>query len=186
MEWGLMEKNGIEMLTGEFSVTLDDAGRISLPKRLREILDIDKVWVTRGIDRCLCLYTIEQYDELRKKIINKIKNQYSADAISLRRRILGAQDLDVDKQGRILLPPMLREWAGLFKNCVVLAQSDYIEILAEDNYRTYLNTSEDNFRIGLEKLGSVTTEEKGDDDTGNSHSGAAGGNDSVSGAEGRG
>jgi MraZ protein len=180
-----MEKNGIEMLTGEFSVTLDDAGRISLPKRLREILDIDKIWVTRGIDRCLCLYTIDQYDDLRKKIINKIKNQFSVDAISLRRRILGAQDLDIDKQGRILLPPMLREWAGLFRNCVILAQEDYIEIWAEDNYKTYLNASEDDFRIGFEKLGSVNAEEKGGDDTGSSYAGAAGRDNTVSGTEGQ-
>jgi hypothetical protein len=74
----------------------------------------------------------------------------------------------------------------LFRNCVVLGQDDYIEIWAEDNYRTYLNASESDFRIGFEKLGSVTAEEKGDDDTGNSYAGVTGRDDTVSGAEGQG
>jgi len=180
-----LEKNGLEILTGEFSVTLDDAGRINVPKRLRETLETEKIWVTRGIDRCLCLYTIEQYDDLRNKVINKTKNQFGVDFISLRRRILGAQELDIDKQGRILLSPMLREWAGLFRNCVVLGQCDYIEIWAEDRYREYLNNSEDDFRTGFEKLGSMIMEEKDDDGTGGSYTGTPGGNDTVSGAEGK-
>ena len=180
-----MGKIGFDILTGEYTVTLDEAGRINLPKRLRDILEKDKVWLTRGIDRCLRLYASVRFDEMRTAIIDTT-NQFIVNDSSLRRRILAAQDLDIDKQGRILVPPMLREWAGLYRDCVVIGQYDYVEIWAEDRYKEYLNASEDEFRVGSEKLGAKIMKDKEINNDGDrSHSGIAGGNDAIARPEGQ-
>ena len=162
-----MGKIGLnDRLIGEYPVTLDDAGRISLPKRFRDILK-DKVWVTRGSEACLRLYTPERFDEMLENDIDESDNRFFVKDRSKRRRILAAQDIEIDKQGRILIPSLMRESTGLFRHSVVLGQYHYVEIWAEDRYKARLNADEDEFN-----------------DTG-SYSGVAGTDDTVSGAEGR-
>ena len=149
------------MLTGEYSATLDETGRISLPRRLRDILGISNVVLTNGFDNCLVLYTVEKWMEQRKIILNKT-NQFSAKNRAIRRRIIGpAQEIEIDKQGRIQVPPNQRDYAGLSKDCIVLGQYDYVEIWAEDTYKAYLSDSEEDFLTGSEELGIGINENSG-------------------------
>ena len=149
------------MLTGEYSATLDETGRISLPRRLRDILGISNVVLTNGFENCLVLYTVEKWMEQRKTILDKT-NQFSAKNRAIRRRIIGpAQEIEIDKQGRIQVPPNQRDYAGLSKDCIVLGQYDYVEIWAEDTYKAYLNDSEEDFLTGSEELGIGINENSG-------------------------
>jgi MraZ protein len=175
------------MWTGEYNVTLDETGRISLPRKLRDILEKDKVVLTRGVDTCLWLYPADKWKVLRSSVMRQT-NPFSDQDRSIRRRIIGpANELEIDKQGRIPVALMLKNFAGLSKDCVILGQEDYVEIWDENKYREYLNSSEGDFRTASEELGArMMKEEELGDGTGRSHTGAAGGNDSVSGAEGRG
>jgi MraZ protein len=74
----------------------------------------------------------------------------------LRRRIIGsAQEVEIDKAGRIAIPQSLRDFAGLSKDCVILGQLDYMEIWNIDRYRNYTSSTEAEFRMSFEELGSM-------------------------------
>jgi len=177
----------IGILSGEYNVTLDDTGRIALPHCLREILEKDKVVLTKGADSCLWLYSVQQWDEQEEFIINTTNRYSSKGRIMLQHFIGPKKTLDMDKQGRILIPPTLRDHAGLSKECIVLGQYDYVEIWAEDRYRAHLEASVDDFKAGLEELGGKIMMIKDVGNDGNSaHAGIAGGSGAVSGSEGQG
>jgi MraZ protein len=172
-------------LTGEDKVTLDDTSRISLPRRLRGILGKD-VWLTKGSGDCLWLFTPGQWEEMRESIIAST-NPFDPEDGALRRHYVGpAHALEIDKQGRIPVKPELRGWAGLDKECIVLGQSNYVEIWAAERYQEYQNTSKEELRTGSKKLGARIMEKRKRDDGIRSYAGSAGRNNTVSGAEGQG
>jgi MraZ protein len=174
------------MLSGEYNVTLDDTGRIALPHSLREILEKDKVVLTKGADSCLWLYSVRQWEEQEQLIISTTNRYSSKGRIMLQHFIGPKKTLDMDKQGRILIPPTLRDHAGLSKDCIVLGQCDYVEIWAVDRYRAHLEASVDDFKAGLEELGDKIMMIKDVGSNGNSaHSGIAGGSTAVSRSEGQ-
>ena len=143
----------MESLTGEFKITLDDKGRLSLPARLRSALSDPNLVLTEGMDDCLCLYPPEEWKALVKTIMNTT-SEFSAHGRIVRRRIIGPSvPVEIDKMGRIPVAQTLREFAGLSRECVVLGQYDYIEIWAEDRYREYLKAHEEEFISGSEELG---------------------------------
>ena len=172
------------MFGGEFNVTLDDASRIALPRRIREALETDKIVITKGIDKCLWLYTTNEWKKLEDQIVDGT-NIFDDEDRTIRRRIIGPnQVIDIDKQGRILIPPTLRIYAGLNKDCIVLGQYNYIEIWSEGRYQAYLDASEEIFKSARRKLADRMKREKGlayD----SSRSGAVGASSALPGAEGR-
>jgi MraZ protein len=145
----------MESLTGEFKTTLDDKGRISLPARLRNALEGRSVYLTRGMDDCLWLYPSDEWKVLVNTIMSAT-SQFSASSRNIRRRIIGpSQEVEIDKAGRIPVPASLREFAGRFKECVVLGQYESIEIWAEDHYREYLKAHEAEFISDSEELSDI-------------------------------
>jgi len=173
------------MLSGEYNVTLDDTGRIALPRCLRDVLEKDQVVLTKGADSCLWLYPAEQWKEQERIILNTT-NRYSKEGRIIMQHFIGPQkELDMDKQGRILIPPTLRDHAGLSRDCIILGQYDYVEIWAEDRYRAHLQSSVDVLNAGLEELGAMI-KERGDDAGNSAHAGTAGRDHAVSRSEGRG
>jgi MraZ protein len=145
----------MESLTGEYRITLDDKGRLSLPVRLRNALADSALKLTHGEDDCLWLYPIEEWRALVKTIMDTT-SPFSARNRALRRKIIGPSiDVELDKAGRIPVAQSLREFGGLSKDCVVLGQIDYIEIWAEERYRSYMDAHEEEFRQGSEELGSL-------------------------------
>jgi len=173
------------MLSGEYSVTLDDTGRIALPRNLRDELEKGQVVLTKGADDCLWLYPAEQWEE-QKRIIIEGTNRYSRHGRILMQHFIGPEKyLDMDKQGRILIPPPLRDHAGLSRDSIILGQFDYIEIWAEDRYRAHLQSSVDDFKAGLEEFG-AKIKGRGDSVGNSSHAGIAGGDHTVPRSEGQG
>ena len=137
------------ILSGEFEVTLDDTGRINLPRRLR-FLENDRVIITKGADPCLWLYIAEDWRNVLKDIVVST-NPYSAKDRDIRRRFIGpAQEVEIDKQGRILISSHLREFAGLTKDCLIVGLYDYIEIWEPGRYKSY-QISEDEIKNRLEE-----------------------------------
>jgi MraZ protein len=114
------------MFGGEFNITLDDMGRISLPRRLREVWGEEAV-LTRHKDGCLRLYTTERWQKIvEKELLNKT-TQFSDNDVALRRS-LSSTMVEIDKQGRITINPFQREHAGLIKDCFLVGQFEYYEI----------------------------------------------------------
>jgi MraZ protein len=112
------------MLTGTFRHTLDAKGRVIIPARFRE--DLGAVFmVTRGMDKCLTLYSEADFEALQAKL----KESPSAATRTVVRYLIGsAHPLELDNNGRAVIPPNLREFAGLEKDVVIMGVSDRVEI----------------------------------------------------------
>lgn len=117
---------GDQMFMGEFNHTVDTKGRTMVPSKLRDQLG-STLFVTKGLDGCITLYTQEEFEKLQEKISSL--SMMNKSARTLRRLFIGsAQEIEIDKQGRILLPTPLREYAGISKDIVFVGNKDYIEI----------------------------------------------------------
>ena len=179
---GKLGENWKKMFNCEFSVTIDDTGRIALPRRLRDLLDKEVVLV-RGEENCLSLYTIEEWKKLEKLIFGST-NQFSQQDRALRRQY-GFTPVEIDKQGRILIPQNLRNYAKLSKECIILGQYEYIEVWAEDSLESYREASREQRRPVSEEISDNIKKKKDLENYGNNaHSGSAGRDNTVSGAEG--
>jgi MraZ protein len=152
----------MEMITGEFYVTLDEKGRISLPATLRRILDEEKLTLTQcNYENCLWLISTKEYTDKLKQYIRNTNLLTKKDR-DFRRRLFNSHSVEIDKAGRIPIVQGYRDFAGLVKDCIVLGQGDYIEIWDVERYRKYLVDSNDNFITASEELGSKLKNDEGD------------------------
>ena len=120
------------MFMGEYSHTIDTKGRLIIPSRFREELGETFV-VTKGLDGCLFVFSDEEWKALEIKLkslplTNKNARQFA------RFFVAGATPCELDKQGRILLPATLREFAGLEKDVVLTGMLNRIEIWSKDKW----------------------------------------------------
>ena len=122
-----MAKGGtVIMFMGEYSHTIDAKGRIIVPAKFRESLG-DNIVVTKGLDNCLFVYTSEDWRKFEEKL--RTLPLTNKDARKFTRFFLaGAAEMEVDKQGRILIPSVLREFAALEKDVVFVGVGSRIEI----------------------------------------------------------
>jgi MraZ protein len=146
----------MNLLTGEFRNTLDEKGRLSLPAKLRGELPGSEFVLTQGVDNCLWLFPPDQWANLSQKLMEST-SLFAAKARLVQRRILApAQEVEIDKLGRIAIPQSLREFAHLTKECVILGITKYLEIWDGDAYRKYLEDNETEFLAAAEELGGLT------------------------------
>lgn len=140
------------MFMGRYNHTIDPKGRLSIPSKYREILG-DEFVVSKGMDGCLFVYANEDWkvfeEKLASSLINPEARQFARFFLS------GAQYVTVDKQGRILMPQDLREFAGLEKDVVLAGTGGRIEIWSlekwdEINSQADINTiSQGMMNLGL-------------------------------------
>lgn len=128
------------MFKGEYSHTIDAKGRLIVPSKFREELGEEFV-VTKGLDGCLFAYPNNEWEKLEEKlnqlpISNKPARQFS------RFLLAGASSCEVDKQGRILLPSVLRDFANLTKDVVIIGVSSRVEIWSRDKWEAYCDDDE--------------------------------------------
>lgn len=120
------------MFMGEYHHSIDAKGRLIVPSKFREQLK-DEFVITKGFDGCLYGYTMEEWNNIEEKF--KSVTLTSKDARKfLRFFFSGASSCEVDKQGRILIPPNLREYAGLDKEIVSAGVYSRIEIWSKDRW----------------------------------------------------
>ena len=120
------------MFMGEYNHTIDAKGRLIVPSRFREILG-DAFVVTKGLDGCLFVYDNEEWKLFEEKlralpITNKEARQF------VRFFLAGAAEVEVGKQGRILIPNVLREFAGLAKDVALVGVGSRIEIWSRERF----------------------------------------------------
>ena len=128
------------MFIGEYSHNLDEKGRLSVPKKFRTDLEGGAV-VTRGLDGCLFLYTKREWEKLAEKLSNLPFAQANTRAFE-RLMLAGAMDVEVDKQGRIMLPEYLRGYAGLEKTVVVAGLYNRLELWDHVQWTAYKKRTE--------------------------------------------
>ncbi|MFD1176047.1 division/cell wall cluster transcriptional repressor MraZ [Paenibacillus puldeungensis] len=138
------------MFMGEFQHSIDDKGRIIIPAKFRDLLGTSFV-VTRGLDQCLFVYPMQEWEVLEQKL--KALPLMKADARAFTRFFFsGATECEWDKQGRVNLPSNLRQYAKLEKDCVVLGVSNRVEIWSRNTWEQYFQQSEETFNEIAEKL----------------------------------
>ncbi len=141
------------MLIGEFKHNIDDKGRLALPAKFRHELGSGAV-VTRGLDNCLFLYTKKEWEKLAEKLSALPISQSNSRAFS-RLMLAGAMDVEMDKQGRVVLPEYLREFAGLKKSTIIAGLYSRLEIWDEEKWNKYkLQTEAESGNIA-EKMGEL-------------------------------
>ncbi|MBN2652368.1 MAG: division/cell wall cluster transcriptional repressor MraZ [Spirochaetales bacterium] len=149
------------MLTGQYSNTFDEKGRLLIPSKIRNELAGDKVIVTSGVDKCLWVYHPAEWEKVVGEIMSST-SQFQSKARLLQRRIIApAVECDIDSAGRIRIPQPLRESAGLSKNAMILGIMNYIEIWDPEQYNSYLDESESQYLEAAELLGDVLASRNG-------------------------
>ena len=114
------------MFLGRFSHNLDAKGRLAIPAKFRGTL-ADGLVVTRGIDRCLSVYPMAAWQTLAERV--SALSISDPDARQFKRMVFAeAMDEELDAQGRIVLPPELRRYAGIDREAVVVGMNTYLEI----------------------------------------------------------
>ena len=114
------------MFMGEYSQSIDEKGRLIIPSKFR--FELGETFVlTRGLDGCLCVYPQAEWNILESKLRALPLTNKNARTIT-RFLVSGAATCELDKQGRILVPAALREYAGLEKEVVVTGNLERIEI----------------------------------------------------------
>jgi MraZ protein len=138
------------MFMGEFQHTIDVKGRLIVPSKFREGLG-DRFVATKGLDNCLFVYPMEEWRQLEIKL--KSLPFTKADARAFARFFFsGATECEVDKQGRILLPANLREYARLEKDVVVLGVSSRVEVWSREEWNNYSSKAEATYEEIAEKI----------------------------------
>ena len=122
----------MHMFMGEYNHTIDAKGRLIIPSKFREILG-DAFVVTKGLDGCLFVYDNEEWKRFEEKlrslpITNKEARQF------VRFFLAGATEAEVDKQGRILIPNVLREFAEITKDVGLVGVGSRIEIWSRERF----------------------------------------------------
>lgn len=150
-----MENLGAGLLTGEKRNTLDDKGRMLFPADFRAVLPDNELVITRGLDRCLWLFSPSVWSPLSDKIMQSASLFDRKSRAVVRRLVAPAQLLDIEKSGRILIPQSLREYARLEKDCIILSIPHYFELWDVREYENYLQGSETDFDRGTEEFGDI-------------------------------
>ena len=140
------------MFMSEYNHTVDTKGRLIVPSKFREQLG-DEFVVTKGMNGCLFVYANDDWSAFEQKLtslplINKEARKFA------RFFLAGAAQVEVDKQGRILLPANLRQFAGLEKDVVLVGVGSRIEIWSRENWENMDADSDmDDIAATMESLG---------------------------------
>ena len=142
------------MFYGEYLHSIDRKGRLILPAKFREVAKanfIEKFFVTRGLDKCLFMFSEEEWkaQEGKFKAIPFTKQQSRT---FNRLYFSGAVEIIPDKQGRILLPQYLKDFAEIKKDVTIVGVSNRVEIWARDKWQGFYGSSRQSFEDIAEKL----------------------------------
>ncbi len=138
------------MFIGEYTYSVDEKRRLSIPSNFRTSLGTSAV-VTRGIDSCLTVYPTKEWKELSKKLQNLPTAKGEARGF-VRILLSGAVQVKFDKLGRILLPDFLKKYAQIRKNVVIIGLGNKIEIWDKKVWEIYKTKTEAQVGSIAEKL----------------------------------
>jgi len=142
------------MFYGEYSHSIDRKGRLILPAKFREAAKgnfIEKFFVTRGLDKCLFMFAEEEWktQEQRFKSVSFTKQE---SRIFNRLYFSGAVEVLPDRQGRVLLPQYLKDFAEIKKDIVIVGVSNRIEIWSKEKWQEFYGSWRQSFEEIAEKL----------------------------------
>lgn len=142
------------MFYGEYEHAIDNKGRLIIPSKFRESFkeyEIGKFYINRGLDTCLFMFTENEWKTTETKL-RAISFTKSEARKFNRLYFSGACQIECDKQGRILVPKYLKDYAGIKRDVMIIGVSNRIEIWAKDKWEEYYKTSQESFEDIAEKL----------------------------------
>jgi MraZ protein len=150
VKWRKQLGKGVEVLLGTHTPKLDEKGRLILPAKFRDELG-EGVVITRGQERCLYVFSSKEFTSVHDKIrqapvTNEEARRY------LRVFLSGATDETPDTPGRVLLPQLLRDYANLSKELVIIGVGARAEIWDAQTWNDYLARNEDGFSSQAEEV----------------------------------
>lgn len=131
------------MFRGRFDHTIDTKGRTSIPSKFREILasNYDERLIITNFDGCLWAYPVPEWQIIENKVASL--PQFKEEVKALQRIFISAAtECPIDKQGRVIIPPTLRDYAGLKKEIVMVGMTRRIEIWARDRWAAIFEKSQ--------------------------------------------
>ena len=114
------------IFAGEFEHRIDPQGRISIPARFRSAFE-DGIVLSKAYDRCVIVYTPEEWEKVAAQMADQPTNMAATRRLS-RLTFSGAYPLQLDRSGRVLIPPQLRQYAGLGENIMLVGTGRFFEI----------------------------------------------------------
>ena len=142
------------MFMGEHNYTIDEKGRLIIPSRFRELLGEEFV-LTRGLDGCLSIYPMDEWAAFEEKLRALPLTNKDARTFS-RFFVAGATTCQLDKQGRILVPQTLRQFAGLEKDVVLTGNLNRIEVWSKEKWSENSNYDDmDSIAESMQNIGIV-------------------------------
>ena len=141
------------MLIGEYTHTIDAKKRLSVPAKLRKEIG-ERAILTRGLDNCLFLYTMTEWEKLTSRLAQLPVGQRDTRSF-LRLMLAGAVEVEFDQLGRLLVPEYLKAYAGLGIRVVIAGVYNRLEIWDEKRWESYKAEVEKNTDMIAEKLGEL-------------------------------
>lgn len=142
------------MFYGEYEHTIDRKGRLIVPAKFREIFKenlVERLFVTRGLDKCLFLFSEEEW-KLQEQKFKSISFTKSESRKFNRLYFSGASEVMPDKQGRILIPRNLKDFAGIKREVVIVGVSNRIELWSKELWNGFYESSKESFEETAERL----------------------------------
>ncbi len=135
------------MFYGEHEHSIDEKGRLIIPSKFREVFKenyVERFFVTRGLDTCLFVFAEDEWKKQESKF--RALPFTSAEARQFNRLYFsGACEVTCDKQGRILVPDYLKEFAKIKRDVIIVGVSSRMEIWAKDNWEAFYRSTKDSF-----------------------------------------
>ena len=141
------------MFIGEYKHSVDVKKRLALPSKFRKELG-KSVVVTRGLDSCLFVYSMHEWEKLAQKLGTMPIGESNTRSF-VRLMLAGAVDVTSDSQGRILIPDYLKEYAEIRKDVIVAGLFNRLEVWDEKKWSTYKKNAEKNTEKIAENLGKL-------------------------------
>ena len=139
------------MFLGEYEHTLDEKNRLTLPAKFRQAL-ADGLVISRGLDDCLAVYSRDAWERFVAERLEGL-HPFSREARELTRFVFpGASESELDRQGRVIVPPPLAEHAKLSREVVVAGVGDHIEIWDRTAWRNHLEEVRGTVELVAERL----------------------------------
>lgn len=141
------------MFSGEYSQNLDEKNRIIIPSKLRESLGEIFV-ITRGMENTISIYDMVEWEKLNAKLA-KLSVTKKSHRLLTRFFLSGANETQMNKMGRILIPKSLKEFANLEKECIFIGVGDHIELWSKSAWDDYMKENQDEFDNVIEEIGDI-------------------------------
>jgi MraZ protein len=154
-KWWTVVNNAKTIYIGEFEHSVDAKGRVAVPNAFRRLLPIDggnRLVLVRGADDCIEVHPSGEWSEHFAQKMERLP-LYGEQALRIRRsRLASAREVEIDGQGRVLIPKNLREIAAIDGAAVVLGVGPFFEVWEPGRYRQYLRAAEGHYRNDLNLL----------------------------------